>query len=72
MLSIKEMKVDIKNLIFEVWFEQEGLEEDRQWGARAQVEHGHPYRYLSAFADTPHEALQELVGVVIPLAENDV
>ena len=38
---------------------------DGQYGARADVL-DHPYEYLSAFADTPQEALRELVEVVIP------
>ena len=38
---------------------------DGQYGARADVV-DHPYAHLSAFADTPQEALRELVEVVIP------
>ena len=40
-------------------------DEDGQYGARAAVL-DHPYEHLSAFADTPQEALRELVEVVIP------
>ena len=46
---------------FYVWYTPED-----GWGAR--VAHGTPYRYLSAFADTPQDALRELVEIVMPLA----
>lgn len=39
--------------------------EDGQYGARADVL-DHPYEHLSAFANTPQEALRELIEIVIP------
>jgi hypothetical protein len=56
---------DLTDYDFEVWHHiQDG------WGARADVSDDHPYRLLSAFGPTPHDALRELVEVVIPAAED--